>query len=66
MARIAGINIPQNKIVRIGLTYIYGIGEKYSQDPAEFKFNTTVTDIQDLGKQKRIICNVKYSHYFCC
>ena len=25
MARIAGINIPQNKIVRVGLTYIYGI-----------------------------------------
>ena len=26
MARIAGINIPQNKLVHIGLTYIYGIG----------------------------------------
>ena len=26
MARIAGVNIPQNKIVQIGLTYIYGIG----------------------------------------
>ncbi len=26
MARIAGINIPQNKIVRIALTYIHGIG----------------------------------------
>ena len=32
MARIAGINIPQNKVVRVGLTYIYGIGDKYSQD----------------------------------
>ena len=31
MARIAGINIPQNKLVHIGLTYIYGIGEKFSQ-----------------------------------
>ena len=26
MARIAGVNIPQNKIVQVGLTYIYGIG----------------------------------------
>ena len=26
MARIAGINIPQNKIVTIALTYIHGIG----------------------------------------
>ena len=32
MARIAGINIPQNKVVRIGLTYIYGIGNKNSQE----------------------------------
>ena len=31
MARIAGINIPQNKNVNIGLTYIYGIGNKFSQ-----------------------------------
>ena len=31
MARIAGVNIPQNKLVRIGLTYIYGIGNKFSQ-----------------------------------
>ena len=26
MARIAGINIPQNKIISIALTYIHGIG----------------------------------------
>ena len=31
MARIAGINIPQNKLVQIGLTYIYGIGDKFSK-----------------------------------
>ena len=31
MARIAGVNIPQNKIVQVGLTYIYGIGNKFSQ-----------------------------------
>ena len=30
MARIAGVNIPQNKLVHIGLTYIYGIGNKFS------------------------------------
>ena len=32
MARIAGINIPLNKRVEIGLTYIYGIGRKRSND----------------------------------
>ena len=31
MARIAGVNIPQNKIVQVGLTYIFGIGEKFSK-----------------------------------
>ena len=30
MARIAGVNIPQNKLVHVGLTYIYGIGNKFS------------------------------------
>ena len=32
MARIAGVNIPQNKLVHIGLTYIYGIGNKFSNE----------------------------------
>ena len=31
MARIAGVAIPQNKLVHVGLTYIYGIGNKFSQ-----------------------------------
>ena len=30
MARIAGINIPLNKRVEIGLTYIYGVGRSTS------------------------------------
>ena len=32
MARIAGVKIPPNKLVKVGLTYIYGIGEKFSSD----------------------------------
>ena len=31
MARIAGINIPQNKVVSIALTYIHGIGPHSSK-----------------------------------
>lgn len=30
--RIAGVNIPDNKRAHIALTYIYGIGNKLSQD----------------------------------
>jgi len=32
MARIAGVNIPQNKVVHVALTYIHGIGKKFSND----------------------------------
>ena len=31
MPRIAGVDLPRNKQVRIGLTYIYGIGKVKSQ-----------------------------------
>ena len=46
MARIAGVNIPTNKRVIIGLTYIHGIGRTKAQDictkvgiPAERRVN---------------------------
>ena len=32
MARIAGVDLPKNKSIEIGLTYIYGIGLSCSQD----------------------------------
>jgi small subunit ribosomal protein S13 len=32
MARIAGVNIPLNKRVEIGLTYVYGIGRPTSNE----------------------------------
>ena len=32
MARIAGIDLPRTKRIEIGLTYIYGIGRKRSND----------------------------------
>src|SRR4051812_49215091 len=31
MARIAGINIPLNKRVEVGLTYIYGVGKSQAR-----------------------------------
>ena len=31
MARIAGVDLPREKRIEIGLTYIYGIGLKTSQ-----------------------------------
>jgi len=32
LARIAGVNVPTNKLVVIGLTYIYGIGRKTAEE----------------------------------
>jgi len=32
MARISGVNVPDNKHVVVSLTYVYGIGPKSSQD----------------------------------
>jgi len=50
MARIAGINIPLNKRVEVGLTYIYGVGEgmarKVLQD-AGVDPDTYVKDLTD-------------------
>jgi small subunit ribosomal protein S13 len=50
MARIAGINIPLNKRVEVGLTYIYGVGEatarKVLQD-AGVDPNTYVKDLTE-------------------
>ena len=31
MARIAGVDLPRNKRVEVGLTYIYGIGRPTSE-----------------------------------
>nr|WP_316615298.1 30S ribosomal protein S13 [uncultured Ruminococcus sp.] len=35
MARIAGVDLPRDKRVEIGLTYIYGIGRKTATDIIE-------------------------------
>ena len=32
MARISGVDLPRDKRIEIGLTYIYGIGRKSAQD----------------------------------
>ena len=50
MARIAGVNIPQNKLVYIGLTYIYGIGDKFSNqicNALEIKKSMRVNQLTD-------------------
>ncbi len=50
MARIAGINIPLNKRVEVGLTYIYGVGPSRSRallEQAGVERDTYVKDLTD-------------------
>jgi small subunit ribosomal protein S13 len=50
MARIAGINIPLNKRVEIGLTYIYGIGRSSANQllaEAKIQPDTYVRDLTE-------------------
>ena len=54
MARIAGIDLPKDKRIEIGLTYIYGIGRKSAKDIlAQTGINpdTRVKDLTDADEQ---------------
>ena len=60
MARIAGVDLPLNKRVEIGLTYIYGIGRNRSADiltKAQVSRDTRVKDLSedDVRKIRQII-----------
>ena len=50
MARIAGVDLPKEKRVEIGLTYIFGIGRKTAQDilaATEVNPDTRVKDLTE-------------------
>ncbi len=50
MARIAGVDLPREKRVEIGLTYIFGLGGTRSQqilDALEIPYDTKVRDLTD-------------------
>ncbi|HJB13510.1 MAG TPA: 30S ribosomal protein S13 [Candidatus Oscillibacter excrementigallinarum] len=55
MARIAGIDLPKDKRIEIGLTYIYGIGRKSAKDilaKTGVDPDTRVKDLTDADEQK--------------
>lgn len=55
MARIAGIDLPKEKRVEIGLTYVYGIGRKTANDilaKAVVNPDTRVKDLTDDDEAK--------------
>ena len=62
MARISGVDLPREKRVEIGLTYIFGIGRRTSNNilaKAEVNPDTRVRDLteEEVGKLRQIIDN---------
>ena len=60
MARIAGVDLPREKRVEIGLTYIYGIGKHTAKDilaKDEINPDTRVKDLteDEAGRIRKII-----------
>ena len=60
MARIAGIDLPRNKRIEIGLTYIYGIGRSAAKKICEeagvsLDLRTDALTDEDLQRLRRII-----------
>jgi small subunit ribosomal protein S13 len=52
MARIAGINIPLNKRVEVGLTYIYGIGQAQARRALQQVGVDPDTPVKDLTEDE--------------
>jgi small subunit ribosomal protein S13 len=55
MARIAGVDLPKDKKVEIGLTYIYGIGRHAAQEIVEkagIDANLRIRDLSDADVNK--------------
>ena len=50
MARVGGINIPDNKHVDVSLTHVYGIGRKPAQDICDklkIQYSTKVSELSE-------------------
>jgi len=52
MARIAGVDLPQNKQVWVGLTYIYGIGRSRSKEILAKSDVPLITKVRDLTEDE--------------
>ena len=52
MARIAGVNIPLNKRVEVGLTYVYGIGRSTANEIVTKAGVNPDTQVKDLTEDE--------------
>ena len=64
MARIAGIDLPRDKRIEIGLTYIFGIGRKSAKDILEMANVDPDIRVKDLtADQESALREVIDKHY---
>ena len=54
MARIAGIDIPNNKRVEVALTYIYGVGRTRAKEALEATGVSADLRVRDLGDEELV------------
>jgi len=54
MARIAGVDLPRDKRVEIGLTYIFGIGRKNAKDILAATGIDPATRVKDLTEEDEV------------
>ena len=51
MARIAGVDLPRDKRIEVGLSYIYGIGRKTASDIIKATGVNPDTRVRDLNEE---------------
>jgi len=55
MARIAGVDLPKDKRIEIGLTYVYGIGIKSANDILKMTGINPDTRVKDLTDEEEAL-----------
>ena len=63
MARIVGVDIPNEKVVRVSLTYIYGIGPSHAKDILEAAKVDSEKRVKDLTEDELARIRNEVSHY---
>lgn len=63
MARIVGVDLPREKRVEIGLTYIYGIGRKTSNDILRDAGINPDTRVKDLTEAEVALIRAEIDKY---
>ena len=63
MARIAGVDLPREKRVEIGLTYIYGIGRKTANDILAVTGINPDTRVKDLTEEESSKLRAHIEHH---